>query len=248
MQLTNAFIFTLVATVFGQRNGGSGSSSGGFPSSQSSSSSPSGCSAWSAVASDLTSTFQGCGPPARGAIRAPFHDCINNGCDGSLILGDECSRSENAGLVPTCNLLASKAKQYNVGTADMIQFAAAIAIAVCPLGPRVRAMVGRTDSSTPAPKGLVPSTKDPIDKILATFAAVGMSANDVVALVGSHTAGTQSFDDPSQAGKSLDTTPSRWDITFYQETKAGTAPYSFSSDKRMTNDSAVSFCCPTLQC
>lgn len=123
----------------------------------------------------------------------------------------------------------------------MIQFAASIAIAVCPLGPRVKALVGRTDSSTPATEGGVPSTKDPIDKILGTFAAVGMSATDVVALVGSHTAGTQSFDDPSQAGKSLDSTPSRWDVTFYRETKAGTAPYSFSSDKRMTNDSSVCF-------
>jgi hypothetical protein len=121
----------------------------------------------------------------------------------------------------------------------MIQFAAAVAIAVCPLGPRVQALVGRKDSSTPATEGQVPSTKDPIDKILGTFAAVGMSATDVIALVGSHTVGTQSFDDPSQAGKALDSTPSEWDVTFYRETKAGTAPYSFSSDQRMTNDSAV---------
>lgn len=210
-------------------------------SSQSSSSSSGNCpSVWKSVATDLQSAFQGCNAAARGAIRAPFHDCINNGCDGSLILGGECSRSENAGLVPTCDLLGSKATQYNVGTADMIEFAAAIAIAVCPLGPRVKALVGRKDSSVPAAEGGVPSTKDPIPKILGAFSAVGMSPSDVVALVGSHTCGTQSFDNPSKAGASLDSTPSRWDVTFYRETKQGTAPYSFSSDQRMTNDSEVS--------
>ncbi|KAF9741711.1 hypothetical protein PMIN06_001378 [Paraphaeosphaeria minitans] len=253
MLLQGAIIlFTLAAT--GAAGGGGGSSgttsslssdTSSAPSSTSSGSSSSegssstDCSTWSEVASDLSSTFQGCGPAARGAIRAPFHDCINNGCDGSLILGDECGRSENAGLTATCSLLAAKAKQYSVGTADMIQFAAAVAIAVCPLGPRVRALVGRTDSSTPAEEGQVPGTKDPIDSILGKFAAVGMSANDVVALVGSHTAATQSFDDPSQAGKALDSTPSRWDVRFYSETRAGTAPYSFSSDRRMTNDSST---------
>ncbi|KAF2449819.1 class II peroxidase [Karstenula rhodostoma CBS 690.94] len=251
MLLHSAILFTLAARAVAGASGSSNTSpsspsttssaSNSSSSGSSSTGSPSStdCSTWSKVASDLSSTFQGCGPAARGAIRAPFHDCINNGCDGSLILGSECSRSENAGLPPTCTLLAAKAKQYNVGTADMIQFAAAVAIAVCPLGPRVRALVGRTDSSTPAAEGLVPSTKDPIAQILRQFAAVGMSAADVVALVGSHTVATQSFDDPSQAGKALDSTPSRWDVKFYSETKAGTAPYSFSSDRRMTNDSST---------
>ena len=244
MHYLTSVLFTLITTTLAQRGfpeSGGENSGNSQPGGGSSGSSSGDCpSVWKEVASDLENTFQGCGDAARGAIRAPFHDCVTGACDGSLILGGECSRSENAGLVPTCDLLGQKAKQYNVGTADMIEFAAAIAISICPLGPRVRALVGRQDSSTPAPEGLVPASRDPIPKILGQFAKVGMSAGDVVAMVGAHTTARQFFDDPAKAGASLDTTPSRWDITFYRETKAGTAPYSLSSDLRMTNDSEVS--------
>jgi hypothetical protein len=194
---------------------------------------------WSDVASELQTTFAGCGRDAHGAIRAPFHDCINNGCDGSLVLSDECGRGENAGLSGICGKLKNWSAKYNVSAADMIQFAAATAIAVCPLGPKVKALVGRKDSSDAAPVGSVPSSKDSVDKILAAFSAKGFSAEDVVALMGTHSVAVQVNDDPSQAGKSLDSTPSTYDSTFYKETRAGTAPYSLQSDKLLSNDTQV---------
>ncbi|KAF2730952.1 ligninase LG6 precursor [Polyplosphaeria fusca] len=195
---------------------------------------------WSKVASALQSEFDGCNDHARAAIRAPFHDCVTGSCDGSLILGGECSRSENAGLEDICNKLSEWADEYEVGTADMIQFAQAVAISVCPLGPQIRALVGRKDSSIPAPEGLVPSSHDSVDAILSRFASVGLSANDVVALVGAHTTGKQFFDDPAQAGASFDTSPSVWDVTFYGETLSGTAPYTLQSDKELSKDSRTS--------
>jgi hypothetical protein len=194
---------------------------------------------WTDVAKELRTTFAGCGRDAHGAIRAPFHDCINNGCDGSLILGDECGRAENAGLSGICTKLQDWSTKYNVGAADMIQFAAAIAIAECPLGPTVSAWAGRKDSSTAAPVNSVPSSRDSVDKILAAFSAKGFSADDVVALLGTHSVAVQVNDDPSQAGKSLDSTPSTYDTKFYTETKDGTAPYSLQSDKLMSNDTQV---------
>jgi hypothetical protein len=100
-------------------------------------------SVWSDVAKELQTSFAGCGRDAHGAIRAPFHDCINNGCDGSLILTDECSRAENGGLSDICSKLMAWSTKYSVSAADMIQFAAAIAIAVCPLGPTVNARMLR---------------------------------------------------------------------------------------------------------
>ncbi|KAL6704103.1 hypothetical protein ACN47E_008766 [Coniothyrium glycines] len=192
---------------------------------------------WTDVATELQSTFAGCGADAHGAIRAPFHDCINNGCDGSLILSDECSRTENAGLSTICGKLKDWSSKYNVSAADMIQFAAALAISVCPLGPKVRALVGRKDNFNAAPVGSVPSSRDPVDTILAAFSAKGFSADDVVALMGTHSVALQFNDDPSQAGKSLDSTPSTYDTTFYKETKEGTAPYSLQSDRLLSNDS-----------
>jgi hypothetical protein len=196
-------------------------------------------SVWSDVSKELQTTFAGCGRDAHGAIRAPFHDCINNGCDGSLILTDECSRAENAGLSDICGKLKGWSTKYNVTAADIIQFAAATAIAVCPLGPKVQALVGRKDSSKAAPIGSVPSSRDPVDKILSAFSAKGFSADDLVALLGTHSVAVQVNDDPSQAGKALDSTPSKYDTTFYKETKDGTAPYSLQSDKLMSNDTKV---------
>jgi hypothetical protein len=196
-------------------------------------------SVWTEVSSELQTVFAGCGKDAHGAIRAPFHDCINNGCDGSLILTDECGRAENAGLSDICGKLKGWSTKYNVSAADIIQFAAATAIAVCPLGPKVRALVGRKDSSNAAPEGVIPSSRDPVSKILSAFNAKGFSADDLVALLGTHSVAVQVNDDPSQAGKSLDSTPSTYDTKFYKETKDGTAPYSLQSDKLMSNDTQV---------
>jgi hypothetical protein len=197
-------------------------------------------SVWSDIASELQSDFAGCGRDAHSAIRAPFHDCINNGCDGSLILSDECSRPENAGLSGICTKLADWATKYDVSSADIIQFAAATAISQCPLGPKVQALVGRKDSKKAADAGSVPSSRDSIDKILGAFSAKGFSAKDVVALMGTHSVAVQLNDDPAQAGKSLDSTPSVYDMTFYKETKDGTAPYSLQSDRLLSNSSQVS--------
>lgn len=196
-------------------------------------------SVWKDVATELKSTFSGCGRDAHGAIRAPFHDCVNNGCDGSLILTDECSRAENAGLSDICSKLKSWSDKYSVSAADMIQFAAAVAISSCPLGPTVKALVGRKDSTVAAPVHSMPSSKDSVDKILSVFAAKGFSADDVVALLGTHSVAVQVNDDPSQAGKSLDSTPSVYDTKFYTETKEGKAPYSLQSDRLMSNDTKV---------
>jgi hypothetical protein len=198
-------------------------------------------SVWSDIASELQSDFAGCGADAHGAIRAPFHDCINNGCDGSLVLSDECSRSENAGLSGICTKLADWATKYGVSAADMIQFAAATAISQCPLGPKVQALVGRKDSKKAAHVGSVPSSRDSVDKILGVFRNKGFSAQDVVALMGTHSVAVQLNDDPSQAGKSLDSTPSVYDMTFYKETKDGTAPYSLQSDRLLSNSSQACY-------
>jgi len=196
---------------------------------------------WSDALPELEKAFAGCGRDAHGAIRAPFHDCINNGCDGSLILTDECSRAENAGLSDICGKLLSWTEKYNTSAADMIQFAAATAISICPLGPRVQALVGRKDNSNAAPVGSVPGSRDSISSILDTFAAKGFSPDDVVALMGTHSVAVQVHDDPEQAGKALDSTPTTYDLKFYQETLDGTAPYSLQSDKGLANDTEVSF-------
>ncbi|EUC42396.1 class II peroxidase [Bipolaris oryzae ATCC 44560] len=189
---------------------------------------------WQAIAGDLKNIFQGCNKAARSAVRAVFHDCMPDGCNGSLILSEEeCSRVENLGLKDLCKTLNQKRRQYGVGAADMVQFAGAMALSACPLGPKVDALVGRRDSYKPAPPNGLPRSSDPVAKILGMFAAKGFYEIDVVALLGTHSIALQFQDDPSKAGRSLDSSPAVCDIRYFAETMAGTAPYSLASDRLM---------------
>jgi hypothetical protein len=82
---------------------------------------------WNEISTTLTAQFLGdgeCTDAARAAIRAAFHDCFNGACDGSLILANECSNSENRGLERVCGNLGNLANEKQVGVADLIQFAA----------------------------------------------------------------------------------------------------------------------------
>lgn len=142
---------------------------------------------WQTIAADLTNIFQGCNKAAHSAVRAVLHACLRLGCNGSLILSqEECSRVENLGLRDLCKTLNQKRTQYRVGAADMVQFAGAMSLSACPLGPQVQALVGRRDSSADAPPTGLPRSRDPVQKILSMFAAKGFSPQDVVALLGTH--------------------------------------------------------------
>ncbi len=106
----------------------------------------------------------------------------------------------------------------------------------CPLGPRIKTFVGRRDSSTPSPEGTLPEVTDSPQSIIALFASKGFNKNELAALMGAHSTSRQRFVDPARAGAAQDTTPGKWDVNFYGETLAGTAPFSFESDVRLAND------------
>ncbi|KAH0269574.1 heme peroxidase, partial [Aureobasidium melanogenum] len=193
-----------------------------------------GCPAiWSTIASDLSKSFigfNGCTDLARGAIRFAFHDSgsyssktpayapATGGADGSLLLSSvEISREENAGLQQYYAFLRGKYDQYQsqVGAADLIQFAASVAIVSCPGGPKVQTVVGRKDTSTPAPDNLLPK-------------AFGPGAAQQVLI--------QLFEDKGPQ----DSTPSQWDVTYYSETDSHPkGVYSFESDINLSNPNAT---------
>ncbi|KAF2471194.1 heme peroxidase [Lindgomyces ingoldianus] len=205
-----------------------------------------GCpSVWSDVSKTLTDEFLSdgsCTDNARAAIRAAFHDCFNGACDGSLILADECSNSENSGLAGYCSYLSGVGDQYkdqNVGMADLIQFAGAHAIKTCPLGPTISVKVGRKDSSSANPTGILPPGNAKGDDLYRLFQSKGFSATDLAALIGAHSTAKQFNADPSQAGAPLDTTPGKWDVLYYAQTIAGTAPFTLQADKNLANHPVV---------
>ncbi|KAF1956599.1 heme peroxidase [Byssothecium circinans] len=188
------------------------------------------CCPWYDVSAELTKLFTGpdgqCNDNARAAVRFGFHDAgawdedsTFGGADGSLMMdfGEE-SRPENNGLQSVRELLRKVRSTYNVGFADLAQFAHNHATITCPKGPRVRTFVGRKDATQANPTGKLPDVHDSADNLIALFQKKGFSAHDLAALVGAHASAKQRFVDPSAAGMPLDTTPGVWDVEFYNDT------------------------------
>ncbi|KAI0104978.1 peroxidase [Nemania sp. FL0031] len=189
---------------------------------------------WYYVAAEMWGDFadaKGCTDLGRGAIRLGFHDAaawdVNSpygGADGSILLTNELSRSENLGLAD----IAAQTKTYyntyhpyGAGMADIIQLGALVGTVACPGGPRIRAFVGRKDNPTPAPPNKLPLPSMDAPTLISLFVQKTFTASDLVALVGAHTAAKQFFVDTARAGAPLDTDPQTWDATFYGEVLTG---------------------------
>lgn len=142
------------------------------------------------------------------------------GCDGSLVLAGELGLPENKGLDIIGRYLQNLSNSYKVSVADMIVFAGSHAIVTCPGGPRVRTYIGRTDSSTRAPPGLLPDVRAPADSLFKLFQDKGFGAVDLAALLGAHTTSNQFNFDTTVGKKGLpqDSIPGIWDVKYYSET------------------------------
>ena len=208
---------------------------------------------WTTISTDLSTLFLQsngqCNDDARAAVRLAFHDCATwataqgktGGCDGSIVLSAvENARPENDGLQPISGKLAALASQNKVGVADMVAYAGAHATVSCPLGPTVKTVVGRNDSSNPAPnEALLPANASmTADMIITLFADKGFSAPDVAALIGAHTSARQDFVDPALAGEPEDRTPGIWDVSYYNDTfNQPPGVFVFQSDISVSQDS-----------
>ncbi|KAF2026869.1 heme peroxidase, partial [Setomelanomma holmii] len=176
------------------------------------------------VSKELTAKFLTdgqCNPDARAAIRLIFHDCgAKNGCDGSLILAGELARGENKGLQPIADYVQGMAQRLDTSVADMIVFAGTHAIVTCPGGPQVKTFVGRKDSTTPAPDGLLPDVNPPAADLFKLFRDKGFNEVDLAALLGAHSTSNQfNFNTSADAvGKPQDSTPGVWDVKYYSDT------------------------------
>lgn len=95
--------------------------------------------------------------------------------------------------------------------------------------------VGRTDSSTANPMGVLPQPTQSAHDLMKLFASKGFTVIDLVALIGAHTAGRQRTTDPSRSGQTFDSTPGQWNNGFYKETREGKAPFTLQSDKALAD-------------
>jgi hypothetical protein len=193
------------------------------------------CCVWAYVSLAMSLKFTGptgrCNDMARAAIRLGFHDAGTwssslaasgqdfGGADGSIVLsGSEVNRPENNGLQAIIQQMATWQKQFGVSMADLIQYGANHAVVTCPLGPRIRSFVGRKDSKTPAPDGLLPDAKASADSLISLFEDKTISGHELAALLGAHSTSKQFFFDKTRAGAPQDGTPGVWDVRFYNQT------------------------------
>jgi manganese peroxidase len=169
-----------------------------------------------------------CNDFARAAVRMGFHDAASwtadlssGGADGSLLLAGELSRFENGGGIgtnaPTLIGIFDKYESYGISMADLIQAASKVGTLACPGGPRIRMFVGRTDSTDPAPEGLLPSPFVTADDAIEMFGKKTVSPGGLIALLGAHTASINHAPFVGPLGPQ-DLTPGKWDTTYFTET------------------------------
>lgn len=204
-----------------------------------------------------------CTDLARAAIRYAFHDAATfstklpfyapaaGGADGSLLLSaNEINRADNNGLLDYHNILKQKFASYRsagycVGAADLIQTAGSLAVLACPGGRIGRVTVGRTDTTTEAPNGLLPEAFGPAsnhDTIFQLFADKGFSARDLAALIGAHSTSKANFQTANSmpAGSPQDDTPGLWDVKYYNQTYFPVDGMArFDSDIHLSNESTT---------
>lgn len=126
--------------------------------------------------------------------------------------------------------LNQHAHHHHENLAHDTEHIAAHAILTCPGGPTVRTYIGRRDSATANPPGLMPNVNARADDIVALFERKGIPAHELAALMGAHTASRQFAFDARRSGQPLDGTPGVWDVRFYGEALEGGAPYTLPSD------------------
>lgn len=169
-----------------------------------------------------------CGDAVRASVRLSFHDAIGfsksnhsrgHGADGSLLIFSdiETQSFSNAGLVPFLSQLKPYLSKYNVSAGDLIQFAGAVGISNCPGAPRIKFLAGRPNATIPADPDLIPSPANDVDTMIVRMNDAGLTADDLVHLLASHSIARAKNIDPTHHHAPLDSTPSKFDNQFYLE-------------------------------
>ncbi|GJR93523.1 peroxidase 4-like protein [Tanacetum coccineum] len=137
-------------------------------------------------------------------LRLHFHDCFVNGCDASILLDDTSSFRGEKTANPNVNSargfeviddIKSNVERVCPGVVSCADILAITALeSVLALGgPFWRVNLGRRDSKSAsfdaANGNAIPPPTSSLDNLVRTFQAVGLTADDMVALAGAHTIG-----------------------------------------------------------
>nr|CAD1826663.1 unnamed protein product [Ananas comosus var. bracteatus] len=136
-------------------------------------------------------------------LRLHFHDCFVQGCDGSVLLDDtatligEKQADQNVNSLKGFDLVDKIKQKLEVECPGVVSCADLLAIGardgtVLLGGPYWDVPVGRLDSKTASldlANSDIPAPSQGLITLIAKFWSKGLSATDMVALVGSHTIG-----------------------------------------------------------
>lgn len=140
---------------------------------------------------------------AASLLRLHFHDCIVNGCDGSILLDDTTTMKGEKNANPNKNSVrgfevidaikadVEKACPAIVSCTDILALAAREAVFQTG-GPCYPLPMGRRDgltASESAANNEIPSPLESLQNITAKFTSKGLQLKDVVVLSGAHTIG-----------------------------------------------------------
>ncbi|XXG55764.1 hypothetical protein AAC387_Pa03g3361 [Persea americana] len=140
---------------------------------------------------------------AASLLRLHFHDCIVNGCDGSILLDDTSTLKGEKNALPNRNSVRGfeviddikasieKACPSTVSCVDILTLAAREAVYLTG-GPYWSVLLGRRDGTTASESAAneqIPGPSESLPNIEAKFTSKGLNAEDVVVLSGAHTIG-----------------------------------------------------------
>ncbi|XP_043708544.1 peroxidase 46-like [Telopea speciosissima] len=133
-------------------------------------------------------------------LRLLFHDCMVEGCDGSVLLeGNGTERSDPANTSLGGFSVVDSAKELlelfcpaTVSCSDILALAARDAVEFAG-GPNVQVMTGRRDGRVSLASNVRPNIIDTsftLDEMNNLFSSKGLSLDDLVTLSGAHTIGS----------------------------------------------------------
>ncbi|OWM66232.1 hypothetical protein CDL15_Pgr013449 [Punica granatum] len=150
---------------------------------------------WSAIANETRM--------AASILRLHFHDCLVDGCEGSVMLDDTSSMKGEKNAFPNRNSVrgfevidaikasVEKSCPGTVSCADILTLAAREAVYLAG-GPFYMVPLGRRDGLSAKESSAneqLPSPLEPLENITAKFTSKGLDLKDVVVLSGAHTIG-----------------------------------------------------------
>ncbi|KAH8116589.1 manganese peroxidase 3 [Phellopilus nigrolimitatus] len=212
------------------------------------------CCVFFALRDDLQSQLfdNQCGEEVHEVLRLTFHDGVGfsqsgalkgNGADGSIIIFQDIETNyvANAGTDSGVDDLNPFLQTHNVTAGDLIQFASAVGLTNCPGAPKLQFLAGRPNATIPADDGSVSQPQDSVDSILARFADVGFSSDEVIHLLSSHTIARSDTLVAGHTAVPFDSTPFTFDTQFFLEVLlAGTAvPFGVNNTVGAEVDSAL---------